>query len=343
MSDRAPHTGAPPRGRTIVRICNVLAITIGVIFIVRAIGNDRAALMAALTIEPTSLLTAVALLTVYFLLYSYRFVILIEHHCDRRIGLIAWFKMLVVMRFMNNVVPQMGTVYRGVRLKRDFGVSYTDYIAANVFFIWSDTVFNFTVAALALTVTGLHLDLWGFDAARLLCGGVVALLLLPYLSRSVLALAPSGESSITRTLRKLSVVADDLTASMTDLPYMLRVNGVALLSFVTMAAVFHTLLGTVGIALPAPTLAVFYALYRLTFHINITPGNIGVREAAFGLLCSQADVAVSTGVLVSTELRILSIIVLVTLGLLFASGELRAAWRSLRDGTPEAAPPPSAM
>jgi uncharacterized membrane protein YbhN (UPF0104 family) len=121
---------------------------------------------------------------------------------------------------------------------------------------------------------------------------------------------------------------------------MLRVNGIALLSFITMALVFQTLLGTVGVTLPTATLAVFYALYRLTFHINITPGNIGIREAAFGLLCSQADVAVSTGVLVSTELRILSIVVLIALGLLFASGELRAAWRSLRAGAPESSPPP---
>jgi len=344
MSESAPDIHSAPRGRrTAIKIFNTLAIVVGVAFIVHTLRNDRDAFVAALSIEPSSLLTAVALLVIYFLLYSYRFVILIEHHCKRRLGVIAWFKMLVVMRFMNNVVPQMGTVYRGVRLKRDFGVSYTDYISANVFFIWSDTIFNFVIAALALAVTGLHLDLWGFDAIRLLTGGVIALVLLPYLSRALLARAPSGEGALNRILRKLSTVADDLTTSITDIAYMLRVNGVALLSFITMALVFQTLLGTVGITLPAPTLAVFYALYRLTFHINITPGNIGIREAAFGLLCSQADVAVSTGVLVSAELRILSIVVLVALGLLFASGELRAAWRSLRAGTPEPAPPPPAV
>lgn len=323
-----------------MKIFNTLALVGGVAFIIHALRDDRDALITALTIEPTSLLTAVALLVVYFLLYSYRFVILVEHHCKRRLGVIAWFKMLVVMRFMNNVVPQMGTVYRGVRLKRDFGVSYTDYIAANVFFIWSDTIFNFAVAALALTVTELHLALWGFDATRILVGGIIALVVLPYLSRALLSLVPSGEGATSRILRKLSAVADDLTTSITDIPYMLRVNGIALLSFITMALVFQTLLGTVGVTLPTATLAVFYALYRLTFHINITPGNIGIREAAFGLLCSQADVAVSTGVLVSTELRILSIVVLIALGLLFASGELRAAWRSLRAGAPESSPPP---
>jgi hypothetical protein len=75
---------------------------------------------------------------------------------------------------------------------------------------------------------------------------------------------------------------------------------------------------------------VFYALYRLTFHVNITPGNIGIRELAYGLLCAQADVGMSKGILVSAELRILSTVVLLVLGVLLAWRDLQQAWLAVR-------------
>jgi hypothetical protein len=300
------------------------------IAIIYALAHERETLRQALLISPSRLALIIALLVVYFLIYSYRFVILIEKHCDCRIGLLPWLRMLIVVRFMNNTVPQMGTVYRGVHLKKDFGVSYTDYISANLFFILTDTIFNFAIAAVLLLVTGNTLSFGGIHASLWLSMGFIALLALPYLVSYILSHVRAAQQKPSKIIKGLSEVAREITVSVRDIRYMLLSNILALASFVTMAWVFHLLLQAVEVDLPFGTLAVFYALYRLTFHVNITPGNIGIRELAYGLLCAQADVGMSKGILVSAELRILSTVVLLVLGVLLAWRDLQQAWLAVR-------------
>ena len=324
------ETPAPrPRSKAIKAMKWAL-LSVSLLVVIYALAHEREILRQAMLISPSRLTLIIALLVIYFLIYSYRFVILIEKHCDCRIGLLPWLRMLIVVRFMNNTVPQMGTVYRGVHLKKDFGVSYTDYISANLFFILTDTVFNFAIAALLLLATGNTLSFGGIHASLWLSAGFIALLALPYLVSYVLSYVRAAQQKPNKIVRVLSEVAHEITVSVRDIRYMLLSNLLALASFMTMAWVFHLLLQAVEVDLPFGTLAVFYALYRLTFHINITPGNIGIRELAYGLLCAQADVGMSKGILVSAELRVLSMTVLLVLGVLLAWRDLRDAWISIR-------------
>ena len=304
-----------------------------------ALAHERETLQQALLMSPSRLALITALLIIYFLIYSYRFVILIEKHCNCRIGLLPWLRMLIVVRFMNNTVPQMGTIYRGVHLKRDFGVSYTDYISANLFFILTDTMFNFAIAAILLFATGNTLSFVGIHASVWLSAAFLGLVTLPYLISYALSHFSSMQRSPGKIVKGLSEVAREITASVRDVRYMMYSNILAIASFMTMAWVFHVLLQAVEVDLPFATLAVFYALYRLTFHVSITPGNIGIRELAYGLLCAQADVGMSKGILVSAELRILTMVVLLILGLLFAWRDLLKGWASIRSQRSETTEP----
>lgn len=300
------------------------------VFVVVAIMRDREALYQALELPITDGLIILGLLVGYFVLYAQRFVLLIEKHCRCRLGLLTWIRMLVVVRFMNNMAPQMGSIYRGVTLKRDYGVSYTDYISANLFFIWTDTLLNFIIAAALLWFLGTKLEFAGFPAATVLAGASVCILLAPLAAH--IALTRIRHPS--RILKKLSQVADELVRGLCDPLYMLSYNGIAIVSFLLMAGVFKILLEGIGAPVPLSTLAVFYALYRLTFHINLTPGNIGIREIAYGLLCSQAHIGMSKGLLIAAELRVLSIVVLVTVGAAVASRQLLSVWRGALERGP---------
>jgi len=333
MNDSRPQatTSRRPQSQLVTAVKWTLLGT-SLLAVIYLIANERETLRQALRIAPSQLVAVVALLVVYLVIYSYRFLILIEKHCDCRIGLVPWIRMLIVVRLMNNTVPQLGTIYRGVHLKRDFGVTYTDYISANVFFVISDTIFNFAIAGLLLLATGNTLSLLGVHASVWLFTGLLVLFSAPYVTTYLLSRFLS-RAPRSKLLASLSDVANEMTRSFRDLRYMVHSNILALASFITMALVFHILLRTVEVDLPFATLAVFYALYRLTFHITITPGNIGIRELAYGLLCAQADVAVSKGVLISAEVRILAMLVLLLMGFILAWRDLREAWIFLRSGT----------
>ena len=324
---------------TLMRLAKGLLLTISLVAVIYALVHERETLRQALLISPSRLALIVALLILYFLIYSYRFVILIEKHCNCRIGLLPWLRMLIVVRFMNNTVPQMGTIYRGVHLKRDFGVSYTDYISANLFFIVTDTMFNFAIAAILLVATGTPLSFGGIHASLWLSAALLGLIALPYLVSYALSHVTTMQKTPGKIVKGLSEVAHEITVSVKDARYMGRSTMLALASFMTMAWVFHVLLQAVEVDLPFATLAVFYALYRLTFHVSITPGNIGIRELAYGLLCAQTDIGMSKGILVSAELRILSMAVLLILGIVLAWRDLQKAWVSIRSQLTEPAPP----
>jgi hypothetical protein len=333
-----------------LRLFKVSLAVITILYIIQALARDRAALTAALALSPSSLGGVVGLLVLYFILYSYRFLLLIAKHCGCSLPLIPWIRMLVVVRFMNNLVPQMGSVYRGVTLKRDFSVSYTDYVSANIFFIWIDTFLNFSLAAFLLWFFHADLVLFGVPASTGLAAGAVALLLAPLVSHLIVQrMADQSSAAEELTLlksklrrvrffsllmKKSSKVLTNLMLGLRDLPYMVMTVVIALGSFLCMVGVFKLLLAGVDARASFSTLAVFYALYRLTFHVSITPGNIGIREVAYGLLCAEAQIGMSKGLVVAAELRVLSIITLLLLGIIFAGADLKKGLRLIRRGGP---------
>lgn len=296
-------------------------------FVFFSLLKDRTILAQAMKIPPKDIALILGILAVYFVLHAQRFVLLIEQHCRCRIPLLAWIKMLIVMRFMNNLVPQMGSVYRGIALKRDYGVSYTEYIAANIFFIWTDTLINFSIALLFFLLGTSQLELLRTSAIHILLVGIAALIICPFGARALL----KRVSYRSRLLNKLSEVADELIRGIQQPRYLAITTAIAFGSFLLMTQVFRILLAATGSVIDLATIGVFYALYRLTFHINITPGNLGIREIAYGLLCAGAHIGMSKGLLISAELRIFSAIILIVIGLAIAGNELKTAWITSRN------------
>ena len=79
---------------------------------------------------------------------------------------------------------------------------------------------------------------------------------------------------------------------------------------------------SLGIRLGFVELLIFLAFIKLSLIINVTPGNVGVREILYGALGCSFGLKVSEGILLSALLRINSYIVIVSLGLIFGGSTL---------------------
>lgn len=319
VSEAGDSLPARPRSGRWYKTAQRLLAAVSVCFVVASLLRDKHIFAQAREIPLWDIAVILGVLIVAFLLHAQRFVLLIAEHCRCRIPLLEWVRMLVIVRFLNNLVPQMGSVHRGIALKRDFGVSYTDYIAANLFFVWTDTLFNFLIALLLFQLGTAQLELFGLSAGAFFALSSGALLVGPFLAHRLLS-RTEGRSKI---LRKLAQVADALLEGLRSPRYLIATTALAIASFFLMTHVFRVLLGAIGAEVDLATLAVFYALYRLTFHLNITPGNVGIREIAYGLLCAQAHIGMSQGLLIAAELRVLSIVVLLTIAVSVAGKALR--------------------
>jgi hypothetical protein len=313
---------------TLIKFVQRFLAIISVCFVIFSLIKDRTILEQAKNIPRRDVGLILALLTIYFILHAQRFVLLIEQHCRCRIPLLDWIRMLLVMRFMNNVVPQTGSIYRGITLKRDYGISYTDFIAANIFFIWTDTILNFFIALIFFILGTSQLEVFRTSAVNILILGIIILIAAPFTARALI----KRISSPSKFLNKLGQIVDELFRGIKQPRYIAITTSIALVSFLLMTEIFQILLAAIGAEIDLATLGVFYALYRLTFHINITPGNLGIREIAYGLLCAGAQIGMAKGLLISAELRILSVIMLTMVAVAVASRELKEAWRGVRGG-----------
>jgi hypothetical protein len=327
-----PDSLSPKRCRrtTKIKLFQRFIAIISVCFVVFSLIKDRTILEQAKNIPRRDVGLILALLTIYFILHAQRFVLLVEQHCRCRIPLLDWIRMLLVMRFMNNVVPQTGSIYRGITLKRDYGISYTDFIAANIFFIWTDTILNFVIALLFFILGTSQLEIFRTSALNILILGIIILIAAPFAARAFIRKLSSP--SHPEFHRKLVQIVDELFRGIKQPRYIAVTTSIALISFLLMTEIFRILLGAIGAEIDLATLGVFYALYRLTFHINITPGNLGIREIAYGLLCAGAQIGMSKGLLISAELRILSVIMLTMVAIAVAGREMKEAWRGVRGG-----------
>lgn len=77
-----------------------------------------------------------------------------------------------------------------------------------------------------------------------------------------------------------------------------------------------------GIEPNVPDLALFLALYKLSTLVVLTPGNLGIREMAFGFLSQALGIGMAEGILASAMLYAVHSSLVIPLGLAFGSSHL---------------------
>jgi hypothetical protein len=115
----------------------------------------------------------------------------------------------------------------------------------------------------------------------------------------------------TKTAEVLRVSVENLA----DGRYLGKLFALGLVIFARTTLLFHLYFLTIGLRVDLAALAVFYALFKLSFYINLTPGNLGVQELAWGFLSQQMGIGMAQGVAVSAFVRVISTGVILVLGI----------------------------
>ncbi|MDH3605934.1 MAG: hypothetical protein OER12_02950, partial [Acidimicrobiia bacterium] len=130
---------------------------VGLAVMVAAVGyvgwrilSDDEAREALVSIPAGAVAGLIALQVIYLLPQAYRYLIALRQATTRTIPALGWFRLFVVGRFLNALIPQGGTAYRGLRLKEDYGVPIANYLGGFVAFTWLSTVLNMIIAGAAI-------------------------------------------------------------------------------------------------------------------------------------------------------------------------------------------------
>lgn len=293
-----------------------------VAYIAAFFWGNRSDLGIILNFRLTSLLFILLLYVIYYLLHSWRIHIVVEKCSGSSIPIFPWFKLFVFGRFLNCIFPQAGNAYRSIQLKNNYQISYTHYISSFFSFAWMDTCFNFLLAAIVIASTDAHLSFGGVNVLAALL--VVAFLcgVIPLLFFKICRLV---ELRLSRTFwihAKLSEVFGITVKNVGDHTYLLKFLTLGFFVFVHTCFIFYICLTTLGVHVHWSQLALFCALFKVSTYLNITPGNLGIRELAYGVLSNEMGMGMAEGIIVSAILRIFGYIVIVALGLLLGGIDL---------------------
>lgn len=306
------------RHRTLIRWA-VALVLLGVA--VRLVASDPEALRR-LAATPLWVVVGIAsMVTVNQLLMSIRLALAVEE-CGGGQGVsrVAWFRITSVGQFLNQFVPQLGNVYRAVVLKRDHGVSYLSYASALFAFVWLDTLMAFAIAFLIVAALEPGITLLGFPGLAVLLLVIAGTASGPVVAHALFSrFRPASQSRHYARLVALLATARAMLRSPRFLTRFFLVNVVTTVVHATALFLgFHAVGASVGLA----GLVLFQVFIRFSNLIQVTPGNLGVNELAYGLLAHASDATAEQGVGVALLARAVGLVTVNLLGVLLGGGPM---------------------
>jgi uncharacterized membrane protein YbhN (UPF0104 family) len=295
--------------------------------------------LGALRPEVLATLAVLAVLNNLFL--SWRLALAVTECGGPRVSGLAWFRLVVLGQFLNLMVPQLGNVYRGVVLKREHGVSYMSYASGLFSFVWLDTVLGFSICVVVLTVLRPSLELSGTPALPVLVGVVGALIAVPVLAARGLGAARVRHGVLGWVHERATRLLATATRSLGRPRFVGRFFLMSVLVTVEQMFALWLCFRAVGHAVDVPTAALFQVVVKLSNQVQITPGNLGLTELAWGALGAAAQGGgLEHGIAASLLFRASFTTVLIALGVLFGGVGLLRSGRAVAGGDEPAADVP---
>lgn len=219
-------------------------------------------------------------------------------------------------------VPQLGNVYRGVKLKNNFGISYTDYITSFASFFWIDTSLNLIIATAIIFLLTPQLQIGRFRAWVLLSAITSGILILPILAQIILNFIKVKSQKLLWLKTKLTEVIHTTLENLKDVVYISKIVALGVLALIRTVILYYLLFIAFEVQPSISVLVVFYALFKLSLFIIITPGNIGIQEIAYGFISEHMGIGMAQGILVCLVVRVIGTTLVIILGVMAGSVSL---------------------
>lgn len=304
------------------KIFRAILVVLCVAYLVRFFYKGKDSLDIVFNLNFITIFYIITLQLLYHLLVSYRFQLVLEKCSGSKLPFFPWFKIFVLGRFFNTVFLQAGNVYRSVRLKQDHNISYTRYISSFTSFAWMDTCINLIITMVVIIVLNPDFRIGQFIAWKILTVLTITIAAIPILAEALLRKMNFKNKYLHWSHSKLSEVLTVSIQNLKDRVYLLKIILLGLVVFLRTCVLFYICFLSFDIHVNLPTLAVFYALFKLSTYVNLTPGNLGVQELAYGFLSEQMGIGMAQGILVSAFIRVIGTCVIFVLGLIFGGIDL---------------------
>jgi len=309
--------------RNVKAIAQKIVLAVSLVYILCLLWYKRDQVQTLLSnIRLEYILIIMAVLIIFLILQAWRYQIVIEKCSGTKIRYTTWLKLFILGRFLNRFVPQLGNIYRSIKLKQTYQISYTNYISSLLGFVWLDTIFSLAVALIVLMITASDFKIGSFNAEFVLLVIIAFVLGIPILLNLLFKTINFKTKTVKWIHSRISEVLAVNINNLKDIRFLLKTSALGLGVFTTLCFILNTCFIGLNIHTQLAAIVLFCGLHKLSLFISITPGNIGVQEIAFGVLGELMNIGMEQGILASFIIRIAGTIVVSVWGILCGGVEL---------------------
>jgi uncharacterized membrane protein YbhN (UPF0104 family) len=307
----------------------ILGASIGLL--VWFVGRDLDSLDALRTISPIAIVAILVLQGLYLLPESYRQQVVVESAGKTRLPVAGWFRIFVIGRFLNSLIPQSGNVYRALRLKADFGIGYVDYVGSMVLFLVMSVSLNLGLASLLIAIDPSESVTNTIAAPWMLLTLAVIVVAVPLLLWWVLGQFQMPDRPWVAPFRVLRDLMRSAVDAIRGPGLLVRFIVAWLVTLVVVVALYGIVLSTVGASIGLGEIVALYALVQATSFVVITPGNLGIQELGFTGLAALFGVPLAQGAAAAAIIRASGWVALAIPALILGSQDVVSALRVPRE------------
>jgi uncharacterized protein (TIRG00374 family) len=307
------------KNKKTVKILKILRwiFTIGILFyVIYYLVSHREQLASLKEIRPGLLGCLFVFNLANTIIYAIRLKIIIQKKGDVVLPFWSWLKFFLISRFLGLYAGQMGNVYRAAVLKKKYNVSLTRYISSFFFITWLDVCLGLVFAFFIIICFSRSMVLFGMNAAGLVAVLALMIFTAPIIIYSILTRIQAQGTFFVWLQVRLSDMLGAVVDSFRDPAYIFKICLSGFVSFLNSSTLIYLCFRALGLDVSFADATLFFVIVKLCNRIIITPGNLGVREYAYGILSDQLALGMPQGILVSAIIRIITLLTTTFLGVL---------------------------
>ena len=240
-----------------------------------------------------------------------------KHFAHHRMNFFIWFKIYVLSRCLNFYVIQGANIFRAVKLKKEFGFTYTRSIAMTTFLTWAQAWITFLVGSMALLLFSFGSRQESQKFSLILFVLTAATFCSPFLLRPFFTRLVSRWSrlkNITEKIIETVILFFDITRQPL---LMFKLIGLFLIYFSLNVWMVAAGFKALDLTLSHGQIFLFTVTLLVSRSVNIVPGNLGISEWLCGYLSLAMGGELGRGIMISGILRLIDYLLINTLGIIF--------------------------
>ncbi len=315
-------------GIRVPRWVSIALVVASLGLVIWMVARDRPSLDALGGIEPTDLFVIMGLQVLYLVPESYRQKIVIESSSHSSIRPFVWFRIFIVGRFLNTLVPQSGNVYRALRLRTNFGIAVSEFGGGMAAFVIMSVVASLLVAAPLLAWQSPTPTIGAVPVWLILLVAAVVLASAPFLIWFAVRDRAPAQAEGSRILDTAQQVVTSTMTALSDLRLMIEFIAVWAVTMTVVVTLYRVVFSAIGWDLGIGEAIAIYALLQASSFIVLTPGNLGIQELGFAALAAIFGIPAAIGAIAAALIRATGWIAVAVPAALFGSDDIVRYFRS---------------